>query len=125
MCQELVGRKFEGETLTPGWSLDLTLNDPKTGKPWDLSEPSVQRRVKQMVRSTKPFCVIGSPPCTPFSQIQAINKKRRQRAVVEEELRKGKAHINFCLEVYAMQLVGNDIFFMNIRPDRLHGTPKR
>jgi hypothetical protein len=32
ICQEAAGRKFAGETLTPGWSLDLTTLDPATGE---------------------------------------------------------------------------------------------
>ena len=39
VCQEVDGRKFNGQTLRPGWSLDLTMRDPKTGAPWDLSRP--------------------------------------------------------------------------------------
>ena len=62
ICQEASSRKFAGETLTPGWSLDLTTLDPATGERWDLSKPSVQSRVKKLVRDTRPFCVIGSPP---------------------------------------------------------------
>ena len=33
VCQEAGSRKFKGETLQPGWSLDLTMNDPVTGSP--------------------------------------------------------------------------------------------
>ena len=49
VCQEVGGRRFQGEELRPGWSLDLTMNDPKTGKPWDLSQASVQSRVRKLV----------------------------------------------------------------------------
>ena len=77
ICQELSGRKFEGQTLRPGWSLDLTMLDPKTGKSWDLSRPEVQSRVIKLVRDTKPYCVVSSPPCTPFSPLQEISRKKR------------------------------------------------
>ena len=33
VCQELGARTFDGETSRPGWSLDLTMNDPSSGKP--------------------------------------------------------------------------------------------
>ena len=92
------------------------MNDPKTGQPWDMGNPSVQSRVKKLVRDTQPFCVIGSPPCTPFSRLQAINKARRDPATVAEELRQGKAHINFCLQVYALQIVGKR-HFVHEHPD--------
>ena len=38
-CQEIAGRSFGGTTLRPGFSLDLTTDDPATGQPWDLSKP--------------------------------------------------------------------------------------
>ena len=61
LCQELGGRTFAGMQLQPGYSLDLTTSDPMAGKPWDLSRPEVQSRVKKLIRDTQPFCVIGSP----------------------------------------------------------------
>ena len=68
VCKQLGGRTFDGEVLRPGWSFDRTMNDPRSGKPWDLSLPGVQGRVRKLVKSTQPFCIIGSPPCTPFSK---------------------------------------------------------
>ena len=59
VCRETGGRMYAGETLSPGWSLDLTTKDPLTGAPWDLSSPKMQSRVKNLIRDTKPFCVIG------------------------------------------------------------------
>ena len=43
--QEIAGRSFGGITLRPGFSLDLTMDDPATGQPWDSSKPAVQSRV--------------------------------------------------------------------------------
>ena len=36
-------RKYMGQRLQPGWSLDLTRLDPSNGKPWGLSRPEVLR----------------------------------------------------------------------------------
>ena len=77
LCQEIEGRKFGGTELKPGYSLDLTMDDPATGQPWDLSKPAVQSRVRKLIRETKPFCVVGSPPCTAFSQLQEISRAKR------------------------------------------------
>ena len=33
VCQEIGSRKIDGETLKPGWRLDLTMSDPRSGKP--------------------------------------------------------------------------------------------
>jgi hypothetical protein len=103
ICQEVSGRTFNGETLRPGWSLDLTTLDPATGERWDLSRPEVQSRVKRLIRTTQPLFVVGSSPCTPFSPLQEISRAKRDADVMAEELRRGKAHIRFCLEIYAMQ----------------------
>ena len=80
VCQD---RSFDGVELRPGYSLDLTLNDPKAGKQWDLSKPQVQDRVRKLIRDTKPFCVIGSPPCTAFSPLQEISRGRRDPRVMD------------------------------------------
>ena len=59
VAQEASVKLYSGMKLQPGWSLDLTMSDPATGEPWDLSKPSVQRRVMRMVQENKPFMVIG------------------------------------------------------------------
>ena len=110
ICSEAAGRRFAGETLSPGWSLDLTILDPATGQRWDLSKPSVQSRVKKLVRDTQPFCVIGSPPCTPFSPLQEISRAKRDARVMEDELNRGKVHMRFCFDIYRMQLAAKRHF---------------
>ena len=105
VCQEA---KAHG--LQPGWSLDLTTIDPKTGERWDLSKVEVQDRVRKLVRDTKPFCIVGSPPCTPFSPLQEIGRGRRDPEVMREELERGKRHIRFCIELYKIQLAGHRHF---------------
>ena len=99
VCMEADRRSFDGERLRPGWSLDLTMNDPKSGRPWDLADKAVQSRVRKLVRTTKPFCIIGSPPCTPFSRLQEISRAKRDPKIMEEELRRGREHVNFCLQI--------------------------
>ena len=104
ICQEATAQKFDGTTLRPGWSLDLLTKDPTTGKPWDLSERKIQAKVIKLIKDTEPFCIVGSPPCTPFSQLQGLNKARRDPNIVEKELRLGKLHMKFCIDVYSMQV---------------------
>ena len=43
--QETGLRSYGGRRLRPGWSLDLTVGDPETGKPWDLSDGKVRTKV--------------------------------------------------------------------------------
>ena len=47
IAQEAAMRPYGGTRLQPGWSLDLTRTDPKTGRAWDLSDKQVQSRVKK------------------------------------------------------------------------------
>ena len=45
IVQEAGLRTYAGTKLRPGWSLDLTTDDPETGTPWDLSDgKGAQRR---------------------------------------------------------------------------------
>ena len=53
IVQEAGLSNYDGLRLTPGWSLDLTRTDPKTGKQWDLANKTVQSRVKKMIRDRK------------------------------------------------------------------------
>ncbi len=110
IAQEATAKLYSGTKLTPGWSLDLTRLDPKTGKAWDLSDEKVQSRVKRMVAEGKPLFVIGSPPCTSFSSIQNMNNKKRDAKVVEAERKAGERHLQFCLEIYMIQIKAKRYF---------------
>ena len=53
--------------LIPGVAYDL-----RCGK--DLSKPSVVEEVWNDLQATKPWLVVGSPRCAPFSVLQAMQK---------------------------------------------------
>ena len=55
LCQEVAGRSFGGIALKPRFSLDLTMDNPEMGQPWDSSRPAAQSRVTKLVRDVKPF----------------------------------------------------------------------
>ena len=82
IAQESSLRGYMGQRLQPGWSLDLTRLDPLTGLPWHLSCVRVQRRVLKMVEKDQPLFLIGSPPCTVFSNLQNLSRGKRDAAVV-------------------------------------------
>ena len=42
--------------LLPGFSFDLTTNDPSDGQPWDFRIESKRRRAREMIRQHKPLC---------------------------------------------------------------------
>ena len=103
IAQEAAIRKYSGTQLKAGWSLDLTMRDPETDRPWDLSVRETQDKVRKMVREGKPFMLIGSPPCTAFSQLQGLNNHKRDPEVVRREMDQACAHIMFCFEMYELQ----------------------
>ena len=103
IAQEAAVRKYGGTQLKSGWSLDLTMRDPATDLPWDLSKRDVQNKVRRMVVEGKPFMLVGSPPCTAFSQLQGLNSAKRDPKVVKAELAAACAHVAFCFEMYEVQ----------------------
>ena len=55
IVQEAGLRLYGGRRLRPGWSLDLTVDDPETGKPWDLSDGKIRSKVVTLINEGKPF----------------------------------------------------------------------
>ena len=121
VCQEATARRYDGKTLVPGWSLDLTTKDPLTNEPWDLSKRTVQERVKKLIRESEPYCIVGSPPCTPFSQLQGLNKRKRDPKVVKKELEAGKAHKTLYRSLQDADQSRTTPSYMNIPWDRRLG----
>ena len=60
-------RAYAGERARPGWSLDLTMDDRETGKPWNLADGKLRAKANKLILESKPFCVIRSPMCTALS----------------------------------------------------------
>ena len=56
-------RAYAGKRLKPGLSLDLTTDDPETGKPWNLADGKVRAKANKLILEGKPFCVIVSRVC--------------------------------------------------------------
>ena len=88
--------------LVPGHSLDFTNR-------WDFSKAGDRIRAWRLLKSTTPYVVIGSPPCTLFSMPQELNLHMHKDDA--EWLRKfdqrwhdAVQHINFCVQVYRWQI---------------------
>ena len=92
LSQPRICQKASGQHPTPWWSIDKSTKDPATSQPWDISMPKVQDRVRQLVRDAQPYCVIGSPPCTPFAPVREIGRAKRDPKVMAAELRAVQAH---------------------------------
>ena len=84
--------------LVPGSSLDL-----RTG--WNFELESHRRKAWGLLHRTQPYVVIGSPPCTFFSQLQEINKHvHRDDPLWMKNFEEGKKvatrHIDFCISIF-------------------------
>ena len=88
--------------LRPGWSLDLTTANPK-GQRWDFSKVEMRKQARELLIKTRPTVLIGSPPCTPYSQLQKLNEHRRDPEVVAREKVAADVHMRFCCELYEEQ----------------------
>ena len=115
IVQEAALRTYDGTRLVPGWSLDLTLCDPSTGEPWNLADLKVQARVRKLVVETKPFLLIGSPPCTMFSSLQNLNKGKADKDEWSKRMKEAEKHLAFCMELYRLQIQGRR-FFLHEHP---------
>ena len=104
IVQEAGLRAYGGKALKPGWSLDLTTNDPETGAPWDLSDGEVRTKVVGLVKEAKPYMLVCSPMCTAFSRLQALNEERRDPAIVRRELECAKDHVRWVMKLCATQV---------------------
>ena len=63
----------EAVGLRGGFSLDLTAPAPDVSV-WDFSRHHCRRRALELVQSQRPHLLIGSPPCTAFSNLQNPNR---------------------------------------------------
>jgi hypothetical protein len=62
--------------LLPGWSLDLTVNDPDDGEPWDFNMQEKRDKAESIIKGKKALLVIGSPLYSAIGQVK--NKSEHQ-----------------------------------------------
>ena len=89
-------------TLVGGPTFDLRCD--ANGVAWDFRRKADRQRAREQIRRERPFLLIGSPPCTAFSAVQALNRER----LGPEELRRRRAEamvlLGFSVELYWDQL---------------------
>lgn len=44
------------------------------------------------------------PPCTAFSNLQGLARKKRDPRIVKQETDQAIGHLRFCTEIYRMQM---------------------
>lgn len=68
---------------------------------WDLTDPG---HMWKALREESPQVIIACPPCTAFSQLQAINRGRMPMERKVHLLRTGKEHLQLAIAVLKWQL---------------------
>ena len=105
----------EAAGLRGGFSLDLTV--PYQGEYWDFTKKTCRDRALDLLRKDRPYLLIGSPPCTAWSNLQNLNACRPGGAAkVEAGKRRARVHLLFCARLYREQLEAGRYF--------LHEHPK-
>ena len=71
--------------ISARWSFDR-LVEKEPGTPWDLSRRSHQLAILKILEEEKPELIVGSPPCSHYSRIMALNwpktPRHRRRAMM-------------------------------------------
>ena len=70
---ELLRSRSLQRHLLPGFALDYTVLDPDDGTPWDFSKTEKREKARRLRSKLKAYILIGSPECTPFIILQALN----------------------------------------------------
>lgn len=78
------------------FALDLTTTNAD-GEKWDLSNRKMQEKALKLLDEEAPWLLMVSPPCTPFSALQAWNFPRQEQAVVEQKMKEGIQHMAFAV----------------------------
>ena len=100
--------------LNAGFAYDLLTYD-ETGEPWDFDKKCQREKCMRHVMEKKPQFLIGSPMCTAFSNIQNLNKMRRDPAVIEKEYEKARVHLKWCCRLYQAQ-IDRGAYFLHEHP---------
>ena len=79
--------------------MDLTSVDNR-GRVWDFDDPKRRADAWRLTKQTKPDLIIGSPMCTPFSNLLAMSPAYKETPKYKNLLGRATEHLKFCCEVY-------------------------
>jgi hypothetical protein len=100
--------------VLPGFALDLTTHDTD-GRAWNFDEAEMRQRARKRQDTEKPMFLIGSPPCTAYSPLQALSANRRDPEEVKRDQIRAGIHMEFVTSLYREQVLAGRYF--------LHGHP--
>ena len=108
---ERVVRAAKMMGLKGGISMDITTHDPR-GRPWDFDVPEMRNQAVRHLIEVKPLLLIGSPMCTMFSQLQALNwgRSMEKDSLMYAQWRKAVRHMEFVSKLYKLQIQGGRYF---------------
>ena len=95
--------------LKAGFALDLTVPDER-GYEWNFSKAECRRRARERVINDKPLLLVGSPPCTMYSRLQALLMKTRDPEAIQRLMIEANTHLLFCLELYRIQKAAGRLY---------------
>ena len=98
-----VNSMIERMGLAPGFSLDLTTNDPEDNQPWDFNKEEKRNKAEGLVKSKAAVLMIVSPMCAAFSRLQELNFPRTDARRVREILEYGTCHLEWCMRLCKLQ----------------------
>ena len=93
-----------------GVSLDMTVpaNDRYI---WDFSCKHCRDRALQIIDQQRQLCLVFSPACMPYSNIQNLNMRMPEgKAKVESARRRGDAHLRVCVTLAQRPVDGGSYF---------------
>lgn len=87
---------------------------------WNFEFDEDRKRAWKLIKETQPYIVIGSPPCTMFSNLQQLSLHAHRHDpqwldFFAGEEKKAVAHIDFCMLLYRCQM-RNGRHFLHERP---------
>ena len=92
-----------------GFALDLTTHDTD-GRAWNFDEEDMRQRARKRQDTEKPMFLIGSPPCTVYSPLQAMNAHKRDPEEVRREQVRAGVHMEFVTSLYREQVLAGRYF---------------
>ena len=96
-------------------ALDLRTNKPD-GSPWNFSLRADRRLAREFIEAEDPDWIIGSPPCTAFSNWNhGMNYRKMKPERVKQMLDEGRVHLNFMASLYRRQ-INRGKYFLHEHP---------